>query len=569
MELSKFQAVAKKRSGWASIDLGFVMAQAWFFKLWLLWLLPAALCLVFFSIIFSSQPMYAGLIAWWLKPIWERPLLHVASRQIFGETLSFPQAFRSVLSSNKKDWFWWFTLRRLFPTRAYIMPVTVLEGLSGKARSQRVSLLTRKLSSPAAWLTIGAVHIEVFINLAILTGIMMLIPSGVELELETVIYTDASLQGHIYNVIWLICASVIAPFYVCAGFSLYLQRRIDLEAWDIEIQFRQLAERLHHKRRSKASTMLGIGVLASCFYFTFDSNLVMAQGDRDLSNRALSSKTLSNNEQVVDTQMVPSVGNGDVPLLDSLALDTVETEQPFLTPDYASDAALPIGERASSKERIHEILSNEPFLNEITKSQFVLKEKTEDQESGVPEWLINFIEWLEGSGDFFSWLGAGLRFIAQFIEFILWGAVILILALVVWRRRKWMSQLFTSLDVRSPTEQAVAPKALFGINLEEEPLPDDLLGRVNEMWRSGRSREAFALLMRAVILLCVDRNCSFKDGYTELECAEVVRNDLGGRFGSEFMIIIRQWQQIAYAHRTCSDEQFAELCAIYEGWVDG
>jgi hypothetical protein len=45
--------------------------------------------------------------------------------------------------------------------------------------------------------------------------------------------------------------SVIAPFYVAAGFALYLGRRTDLEAWDLELRFRRalLMRRADHAKR--------------------------------------------------------------------------------------------------------------------------------------------------------------------------------------------------------------------------------------------------------------------------------------------------------------------------------
>jgi hypothetical protein len=35
----------------------------------------------------------------------------------------------------------------------------------------------------------------------------------------------------------------LEPFYVSAGFALYLNRRVELEAWDIEQEFRRAFER--------------------------------------------------------------------------------------------------------------------------------------------------------------------------------------------------------------------------------------------------------------------------------------------------------------------------------------
>ena len=43
---------------------------------------------------------------------------------------------------------------------------------------------------------------------------------------------------------WYIAMSIVEPFHVAAGFSLYLNRRTELEAWDLELAFRRLRERL-------------------------------------------------------------------------------------------------------------------------------------------------------------------------------------------------------------------------------------------------------------------------------------------------------------------------------------
>ena len=46
------------------------------------------------------------------------------------------------------------------------------------------------------------------------------------------------------NVLYMIAVTVIEPFYVGAGFGLYLNSRTHLEGWDIELTFRRLASRL-------------------------------------------------------------------------------------------------------------------------------------------------------------------------------------------------------------------------------------------------------------------------------------------------------------------------------------
>ena len=44
--------------------------------------------------------------------------------------------------------------------------------------------------------------------------------------------------------LWWLSVSLLEPIYVAAGFGLYLHRRTQLEAWDVELVFRRLAARV-------------------------------------------------------------------------------------------------------------------------------------------------------------------------------------------------------------------------------------------------------------------------------------------------------------------------------------
>jgi len=41
------------------------------------------------------------------------------------------------------------------------------------------------------------------------------------------------------NVAYAAAVAFIEPFYVAAGFGMYLNRRVELEAWDVEQEFRR------------------------------------------------------------------------------------------------------------------------------------------------------------------------------------------------------------------------------------------------------------------------------------------------------------------------------------------
>jgi hypothetical protein len=64
---------------------------------------------------------------------------------------------------------------------------------------------------------------------------------------------------------WWLSVSVVEPIYVAAGFGLYLHRRTQLEAWDVELVFRRLAARareLARPRRALLAVALLCGSLA-------------------------------------------------------------------------------------------------------------------------------------------------------------------------------------------------------------------------------------------------------------------------------------------------------------------
>src|SRR5206468_3106666 len=60
-------------------------------------------------------------------------------------------------------------------------------------------------------------------------------------------FVDAFITGHVFSYADLFgyaaAVLLLEPFYVAAGFALYLNRRTLLEGWDIEVSLRRLAQR--------------------------------------------------------------------------------------------------------------------------------------------------------------------------------------------------------------------------------------------------------------------------------------------------------------------------------------
>jgi hypothetical protein len=188
--------------------------------------------------------MVALLFVWWLKPLYDRVVLHVLSRAVFGEV----QSPRHVLGS-AREWLGTglamaLTFGRFDTARSFNLPVRQLEGQRARAGRERRSVLGRRVSSYATWLTIVCVHFEAVLawSLAQLTSLFL--PAK---AFDGRDFTEAFISGRIFGyddvLAYVVAVLLLEPFYVAAGFALYLNRRTLLEGWDIEVALRKITQR--------------------------------------------------------------------------------------------------------------------------------------------------------------------------------------------------------------------------------------------------------------------------------------------------------------------------------------
>lgn len=256
MDLAKLEIALRPRTPWEAIDLGFALARRWFIPLCSLWLMTALpLTLLLFSVS-SDNLILLSLLVWWFKPVYEPPLMFWLSRAVFGD--------RPSLGSVRKQW--WrivrpqllanITWRRLSSNRSFYMPVALLEGLRGKERHQRIAILGRRQQA-GTWLTIVGIHFEAILQLSLILMIYFLIPEELRwFEGDTLFFSPGPIDEWLQLLCWLAAMAIIAPFYVAAGFALYLHRRSELEGWDIEINFRRTAENVAPARAGKVAALL-------------------------------------------------------------------------------------------------------------------------------------------------------------------------------------------------------------------------------------------------------------------------------------------------------------------------
>lgn len=264
MELERLSVTLRPRNTWEAIDLGvrFAMHHARpLYAAWFAVTLPvAALLLAAFSL-WSESLFWAITLMWWLKPAFDRVALYVVSRAVFGETPSVRDTLRALpgLLLHTRL-FAALTWQRLAITRSIRLPVDLLEGLRGKPARQRKHLLARRIGSAASWQTLVWFHLETLLWLGMLGAALMLVPDALWPDIDDLLdlLTHSPLWlAWLITLPQLISSLLLEPLYVAGGFMLYLKRRTDLEAWDVELQFRRLA------RRRQANTAGIAGFLGS------------------------------------------------------------------------------------------------------------------------------------------------------------------------------------------------------------------------------------------------------------------------------------------------------------------
>jgi len=229
MQLDKLIIETRARSAWSAVDLGLRLGHAFWFRSFCIYVIMAlpifCLTLLFDVGVNSLLPYF---IFWWLKPIFERPILHMMSRELFAEKMSIARVFKDFWVWLKPAFFWIITWRRLSFYRGMTAPIMLLERPTGSKYSTRANVLVSKFSSQAFWLNVVLYHIETFFAFAFLALVTLLVPeSGIALYENSVEGTRDIFMDAIY----LLIMAVIAPFYVAAGFMLYIWGRHLQKAW--------------------------------------------------------------------------------------------------------------------------------------------------------------------------------------------------------------------------------------------------------------------------------------------------------------------------------------------------
>jgi hypothetical protein len=241
VRVDAFAIRLRPRANFEAADLGVRLCQSAardVFPCYLAVLVPVtALALASFQIA-AWLPI---LVLWWAKPWLDRTILFALSRAAFGQPTRPGDVWREQRQVWWSQLFLTLTWRRLSPWRSFTQPVYQLEGLHGAELRARVRQIRtgRGRASAGVSSAFGAAETSLLFALVSLVG--WFAPQGTEQSLALQIFAGftSGWIDFIVSIGYALTIGFLEPFYVAAGFALYLNRRAELEAWDIEQEFRR------------------------------------------------------------------------------------------------------------------------------------------------------------------------------------------------------------------------------------------------------------------------------------------------------------------------------------------
>lgn len=512
MRLDAVTVALRPRTSWEAADLGIALVRRHAGPLWRAWLgasLPLFV-LANAACVLLDAAWLAALLMWWLKPAFDRIPLHVASRAVFGAT---PTARETLAVFWRTDWramLPWLTWRRLHPARATLLPIDLLERLAGPRRRDRVRVISREPGSNSVLLTVICAHIEAMLAFSILSVGLLFVPveffsDSAKALYETMFEDPPPWAQVLANAIAWTAVTIVEPFYVGAGFGIYLNRRTEIECWDIELAFRRIAARF-----------AGAAAAALLVVALFAAPEPLAAQDDALASDAVAAA----NEK----------GGADAKALDGARGATLET---------MFGAAFRNGGEAFSRA-VAGAYEHPDLGRHETVYEWLPRDR--DRTTGARE----------PPGPLAELVAAIFAGIAKYG---LWIAAAFVLWLFARSCRSWWPRLSRAWRDRG------GPEPVQVVELEQpESLPADPLAAARGLMDGGRPRAALALLYRAAVAELARRlDTALPAGATEAECLRHAR--AVPAYAPVFARVVAHWRAAAYADRVPAQAAFDELLA--------
>lgn len=528
MKLENISAEIRPRTSWEALDLGIQMARTWYKPLYLTWLATSVPIFVILLLVSIKVPWLSFWWFWLFKPLVERGPLSVLSHGLLGSLPSVKQTLRLMPALLKPQWFATLTWRRFSLTRSFDLPVLQLENLNGRVRSDRLATLHRQGAGVSIWLTLFCWTVEIALACGVLGLVALLTPSEFDFGWEELLVADYWFKEYLLGGVVFLSASLVAPFYVAGGFSLYINRRSHLEAWDVEIQFRRLMNRVQSSATKKGAS------------FTIKSVALMAV-----------------------------LGLGMLNDSSTWAADADNNSAPTAVKDEALEFPQSI-----SKKQIQDVLDSDLFHRRVTEEQLdtewleswweSLSENEDEEIESESEWMKTMLGWIKNLGE----LSASF---AGLVEIGLWALLLALVVIVVWKYNDWIARVLTLSPSKKKAKEST--HLVFGMDISPNSLPDNVLDEAQALAERGQLRLAVSLFYRSVLSQMNDQliqqlKPALASSDTEGDCLRKITLVADDGLMAFIESIVGKWQRLAYGHMSLTSAEFDAMCEQWREHFD-
>lgn len=563
MKLDTVTVELRPRSSWEAMELGTALVRRHAGAIWIPWLIVTGLAFALLNLAAWAigHLWLAWLLMWWLRPVFDRIPMYVLSRAVFGTVPRVADTLRAQLRWGWKPMLGHLTWRRFSPMRAAMLPVDLLEGAEPARLAERRRVIGGGVGGPAVLLTVACLHFLLALSVSLVMLVTLFIPNELLLEVGREAWAALESGPPVWALIalnavdWLAVA-FIEPFYVGAGFGLYLNRRTQLEAWDLEIAFRRMRRRLEALGTSTFAWALLAFALAlpaarpaqactggDCTRSSgLPAPLALQQTDaQDAGKPDAGKPDAGKPDQDAADARAAARAAADAAADDEVAPDGQDVRTRTLQEIFGEDTAAH-GDFGKAVAEAYKDPLLRPKQQTTTWQRRDRDEKKPEQEDD-PDIDLSALKWISGV----------VGFIVENVLWLLLAALVLALALTAKRWWPWLA------GIAADPEPEPEPVEMMHL-AHAEPLPPDIAAVARRLWAEGQPRRALALLYRASVEAMTARiDAHPPPGATEADCLRLSRRLPEAEDREAFQRVVRVWQYAAYGQRLPDAGDFETL----------
>lgn len=546
MKLETLTVELRPRSSWEAMELGAALVRRHAAAIWTPWLLVTGAVFVLLNLAAWAvgQIWLAWVLMWWLRPVFDRIPQYVLSRAVFGSVPGTTETLRAQLHWGWKPMLGHLTWRRFSPFRAAMLPIDLLEGADPARLSERRRVIGGGVGGPAVLLTLACLNFLIALVLSAVLLVTLFVPNELLPEAARAAWATLTEDPPVWALIafnaldWLAVA-FIEPFYVGAGFGLYLNRRTQLEAWDLEIAFRRMRKRLEAVGTSVLLALALCLPMAMPAHASDDNTCPFPEEsspEKTAPGKTAPGTTQDSEEQAAEEAAKAAAAAAIAAAGEESPSPDVETRtlRQIFGDDRAGQAAF---EKAVAQAY------KDPLLRPKLK-QTTWQRRDRDKKKNEP---------IEAEPPQLAWLAGLIGFLAEYGLWLLVAALVVALLLTA---KRWWPWLLGGLTVPEPEPAPVEMTHL----AYSEPLPPDIATVARRLWAQGQPRRALALLYRASVEAMTARvDAHPPPGATEADCLRLSRRMPEAEDRDAFQRMVRIWQYAAYGQRLPAADDFETL----------